>query len=245
MADLTPFEERMLAGLRQVEPKRKRRRWLPVAATAAVAAALLVLTVVRPPAGAPSDVHEASAPASIRYLHWISPHAGPNNQRSDEVWIDDVHHTVRLKSPDFDQTFTNVPEPVALNRPGMPAEFARMSPDVLVADQRTVVADLPHTETALTAAISTVAKQTGKYSGEVLADLLSKPGLSADMRALTVKILLKQPEVGMLDPNQAWDIDGHKGSLFVANDGPLSLQLLIDVSTHTLLSMNKDTILNQ
>ncbi len=60
MPDLTPFEERMLAGLREIQPARK-RRWLPVLATAAAATALLVLAVVRPPIGAPTDVHEASA----------------------------------------------------------------------------------------------------------------------------------------------------------------------------------------
>jgi hypothetical protein len=231
----------MLAGLRQVEPARKRRRWLPVAATAAAAAALLVLTVVRPPIG----VHEASAPPSIRYLRWISPHLSLNGSSgADEVWIDDVHHTVRLKSAQFDQTFTDVPEPIALNRPGMPAEFAKMSPDVLVADQRTVVADLPHTETELANAITQVAKQTGQYEGQVLGDLLSKPGLSADTRALAVKILLRQPEVGLLDP-KAVDVDGRQGALYVANVGPLSLQLVIDASTNTLLSMDKDAIVNQ
>jgi len=161
MAELTPFEERMLAGLRQVEPARRRRRWLPVAATAAVAAALLVLTVVRPPVGAPTDVQEASAAPSIRYLHWITPHLGTPDQRADEVWIDDVHHTVRLKSADFDRTFTNVSEPIALNQPGMPAEFAKMSPDVLAADQRTIVADLPHTEPELTQAITRSPRRPG------------------------------------------------------------------------------------
>jgi len=244
MPELTPFEERMLAGLRQVEPARKRRRWLPVAATAAVAAALLVLTVVRPPIGEPTDVHEASAPPSVRYLRWISPHLGTPDQRTDEVWIDDVHHTVRLKSAQFDRTFTDVPEPIALNRPGMPAEFAKMSPDVLVADQRTIVADLPHTETELANAITQVAKQAGQYEGQVLGDLLSKPGLSADTRALAVKILLRQPEVGLLDPT-AVDPDGRQGALYVANVGPLSLQLVIDASTNTLLSMDKDAIVNR
>ncbi|QUQ66919.1 hypothetical protein [Kutzneria sp. CA-103260] len=244
MPELTPFEERMLAGLRQVEPPRKRRRWLPVAATAAVAAGLLVLTVIRPPIGTPTDVHEASAPPSIRHLRWTTPHLSPNGPGSDEVWIDDVRHTVRLKSPTFDRTFTDVPEPIALNRPGVPEEFAKMSPDVLVADQRTIVADLPTTETALSDVISEVAKRTKMYNGQVLADLLSKPGLSEQMRAVTVKLLLRQPEVGLLDPNSV-DLDGRQGALYVANVGPLSLQLVIDASTSTLLSMNKDTIVNQ
>jgi hypothetical protein len=90
-----------------------------------------------------------------------------------------------------------------------------------------------------------VAKQTRKYNGEVLGDLLSKPGLSPDMRELTVKILLAQPEVGLLDPSNVQDIAGRRGSLYVANVGPLSLQLVIDVTTNTLLSMNKDTIVNR
>lgn len=242
MPDLTPFEQRMLAGLRQVEPPKRRRRWLPAVGTAAVAAAILVLTVVRPPDGAPTDAPVASAP-SIRHLRWENHR--PDNGWTDEVWIDDTHHTVRLKSPDFDQTFTNVPEPIALNRPGMPAEFARMSPDVLVADQRTVVDGLPHTQADLAAVVTQVAKQNGKYEGEVLADLLSKPGLSADMRALAMKMLLAQPEVGLLDPSNVPDMAGRKGSLYVANVGPLSLQLVIDAATNTLLSMNKDTIVNQ
>jgi hypothetical protein len=242
--ELTPFEERMLAGLRQVEPERRRRRWVPALGTAAVAATLLVLTVVRPPVGAPTDVPVASAPAPIRYLRWIAPHLGPDGLWSDEVWIDDVHHTVRLKSPEFDRTFTDVPEPIALNRPGMPAEFARMSPDVLVADQRTTVADLPRTQPELTRVIGRVANRTGQYVGQVLADLLSKPGLDADLRGLAVKILLQQPEVGLLDPHTV-DQDGRHGALFVADVGPLSLRLVIDADTNTLLSMNKDTIVNQ
>lgn len=244
MPDLTPFEERMLAGLRQVEPVRTRRRWLPVLATAAAAVGVLVVTVVRPPVGAPSDVQEASAPASVRYLRWISPHLSPDGPGSDEVWIDDVHHTVRLKSPRFDRTFTNVPEPVALNQPGMPAEFARMSPDVLAADQRTIVADLPHTQPELIRVVDQVAYRTGQCDGQVLADLLSKPGLSADMRAVVVKTLLQQPEVGLLDSHTV-DQDGRHGALYVLNVGPLSLQLVIDVSTNTLLSMNKDQIVNR
>jgi hypothetical protein len=239
--DLTPFEQRMLEGLRQAEPPRRRRRWLPAVGTAAVAAAVLVLTVIRPPVG-PTDAPVASAP-SIRYLRWENQQ--PEHGRTDEVWIDDTHHTVRLKSPDFDQTFTNVPEPIALNRPGMPAEFARMSPDVLAADQRTVVAGLPHTQDDLAAVVTQVAKQTGKYEGEVLADLLSKPGLSADMRALAMKMLLAQPQVGLLDPSNVPDLAGRTGSLYVANVGPLSLQLVIDSTTNRLLSMNKDTIVNR
>jgi hypothetical protein len=241
--DLTPFEERMLAGLRRVEPTR-RRRWLPVGLTAAAAAGLLVLTVVRPPVQSPTDVREASAPSSIRHLRWISPHLGPNGQWTDEVWIDDVHHTVRLKSPEFDRTFTDMQPPIALDKPGMPAEFAAMSPDVLAADQRTVVADLPHTETGLAAAVTAVAKATGEYDGQVLGDLLSKPGLSADMRELAVKILLRQPEVGLLDPRTV-DQYGRYGALYVANVGPMSLQLVIEAKTNTLLSMNKETIVNQ
>jgi hypothetical protein len=241
--ELTPFEERMLAGLRQVEPVR-RRRWLPVLATAAVAAGLFVLALVRPPVGTSTDVQEASAPPSIRHLRWVTPHMGTPDQRTDEVWIDDVHHTVRLKSNDFDRTFTNVPEPIALDQPGMPAEFARMSPDVLVADQRTVVADLPDTEPELNRAVTLVAKATGHYNAEVLADLLSKPGLSLNMRAVAVKMLLQQPEVGLLDPN-THDLGGHSGALYVANIGPLSLQMVIDASTFTLLSLNKDEIVNQ
>ena len=201
-----------------------------------------MLTVVRLPVS--TEVTTASPPAPIRYLRWVSPHGGPDDKRTDEVWIDDVHHTVRLKSPDFDRTFTDVPEPIALDRPGMPKEFARMSPDVLAADQRTVVAGLPHNETALAAVVSQVAKQNAKYNGEVLGDLLSKPGLSPEMRELTVKLLLAQPEVGLLDP-RSQDIDGRFGALYVANVGPLSLQLVIDAATNTLLSMNKDTIVNQ
>ena len=243
MPELTPFEERMLAGLQQVEPVR-RRRWLPVLATAAVAAGLLVLALVRPPVGTSNDVREASAPSSIRHLRWVTPHMGTPDQRADEVWIDDVHHTVRLKSPDFDRTFTNVPEPIALNQPGMPAEFAKMSPDVLVADQRTVVADLPQTEVGLSQAVTQVAKATGQFAAQVLADLLTKPGLSLDMRAVAVKILLQQPEVGLLDPHTQ-DLAGHSGALYVANIGPLSLQMVIDASTCTLLSLNKDEIVNQ
>jgi hypothetical protein len=240
--ELTPLEERLLAGLREVEPP-KRRRWLPVVGTAAVAAAILMLAVLRIPAG-PAAAPVASAPSSIRHLKWISPHLSPIDRWADEVWIDDVHHTVRLKSPDFDQTFTDVPEPIALNRPGMPVEFARMSPDVLVADQRTVVAGLPHTEAALAEAVARVAEQTGEYRGEVLGDLLSKPGLSPQMRELTVKVLLAQPEVGLLDP-RAVDQSGRNGALYVANVGPLSLQLVIDMDTNTLLSMGKDTIVNR
>ena len=242
MPELTPFEERMLAGLRQVEPVRRRRRWLPAVGTGIAAAGLLVVTLIRPPAPPPTQVQPASEPTVSRYLRWVSPY--PGNQRTDEVWIDDVHHTVRLKSPDFDRTFTNVPEPIALNGPGMPAEFAKMSPDVLVADQRTIVAGLPATEPALTAVVNRVAKQTGQYNAQVLADLLSKPGLSADMRQLTVKILLAQPEVGLLDPKTQGDLFGRSGALYVANIGPLSLQLIIDVNTSTLLSMNKYTIVN-
>ncbi|MFI9386545.1 hypothetical protein [Kutzneria sp. NPDC052558] len=244
MPELTPFEERMLAGLRQIEPPHRRRRWLPVAASAAVAAALLALAVVRPPIGGPNEVHEAGAPPSIRYLRWVTPHPGTPDQRTDEVWIDDVHHTVRLKSADFDRTFTDVPEPIALNRPGMPDEFAKMSPDVLVADQRTIVADLPRAETDLSAAITTVARQTGTNNAQVLADLLSKPGLSADMRAVTVKVLLRQPEVGLVDPKTI-GYDNMQGSLYVANIGDLSLQLVIDMGTDTLLSMNKAQIVNR
>jgi hypothetical protein len=242
MPDLTPFEERMLAGLRQIQPTRKRRRWLPVVATAAAATVLLVLAVVRPPIGAPTDVQEASAPTPIRYLHWTAPHYNPKGAWDDEVWIDDAHHTVRLKSPDFDRLFTGVPEPVALNQPGMPTDFSLMSPDVLTADQRTVVADLPHTETELAAVINQVARQTRKYTGEVLGDLLSKPGLSADMRAVTVKLLLEQPEVGLLDPKSVAP-DGRQGILYAVKVGPLSLQLVIDMATNTLLAMNKFTIL--
>jgi hypothetical protein len=243
MPDLTPFEERMLAGLRQIQPARKRHRWLPMLATAATATALLVLAVVRPPIGAPTAVHEASAPPVIRYLHWTTPHYNAKGPWDDEVWIDDTHHTVRLKSPEFDRTFTDVPEPIALTRPGMPTEFALMSPDVLTADQQTVVADLPHTETALAAVITEVAKRTGRYDGEVLADLLSKPGLSADMRAVTAKLLLGQPEVGLLDPRSV-GLGGRQGTLYVLKVGPLSLQLVIDMTTNTLLSMNKYTIVN-
>ncbi len=241
MPDLTPFEERMLAGLREIQPARK-RRWLPVLATAA-ATALLVLAVVRPPIGAPTDVHEASAPPAIRYLHWTAPRYNTKGPWDDEVWIDDTNHTVRLKSPEFDRTFTGMPEPIALNRPGMPKEFSLMSPDVLTADQQTVVADLPHTETELDAVITEVAKRTGRYNAEVLADLLSKPGLSADMRAVTVKLLLRQPEVGLVDPKST-DLGGRQGSLYVFNVGELSLQLVIDVPTNTLLSTNKYTIIN-
>jgi len=241
--ELTPLEERLLAGLRQVEPVRRKRRWLPVVGAAAAAAALLVLTVVRPPA--PTAVQTASPPTPIRYLRWASPADGPNRERSDEVWIDDTHHTVRLKSPDFDQTFTDVPEPIALNRPGMPAEFARMSPDVLVADQRTVVVGLPRTETGLSAAVQTVAKQNGKYVGEVLADLLSKPALSPEMRQLTVKLLLEQPGVGLLDSSKAYDLTGRPGALYVLSVGPAALQLVIDMDTSTLLSMDKNTIVNR
>jgi hypothetical protein len=241
--ELTPLEERLLAGLRQAEPARRKRRWLPVVGAAAAAAALLVLTVVRPMVS--NEVQTASPPTSIRYLRWVSPAAGANTERADEVWIDDVHHTVRLKSPDFDQTFTDVPEPIALNRPGMPAEFARMSPDVLVADQRTVVAGLPHTETGLSAAVHAVAKQNGEYEGQVLGDLLSKPGLSPEMRQVAVKVLLLQPGVGLLDPSKTHDLTGRSGALYVLDVGPLSLPLVIDMATNTLLSMNKDTIVNR
>lgn len=244
MPDLTPFEQRMLAGLRQVEPPKRRRRWLPAVGTAAVAAAVLVLTVVRPPIGS-TDAPVASAPSSIRYLRWITPEGGAGNQRTDEVWIDDVHHTVRLKSPDFDRTFTDVPEPIALNRPGMPAEFARMSPDVLVADQRTVVAGLPHTDAALEVVVAAVAKANGKYNGEVLGDLLSKPGLGADLRATAVRVLLSQPGVGLLDPTKTRDLTGRQGALYVLNVGPTSMQLIIDADTNTVLSLDKDTIVNQ
>jgi hypothetical protein len=241
--ELTPLEERLLAGLRQAEPVRRKRRWLPVVGAAAAAAALLVLTVVRPMAS--NEVQTASPPTPIRYLRWVSPAAGANTERADEVWIDDVHHTVRLKSPDFDRTFTDVPEPIALNQPGMPAEFARMSPDVLVADQRTVVAGLPRTETDLNAAVHMVAKQNGKYEGEVLGDLLSKPGLSPQMRQLTVKVLLEQHGVGLLDSSKAYDLTGRPGALYVLKVGPLSLQLVIDMDTYTLLSMDKNTIVNR
>lgn len=248
MPELTPFEERMLAGLRQVEPARRRRRWLPAVVTGVAAAALLVLTLVRPPVGAPGSpptlVQPASAPTTTRYLRWTSPNVGPNGPWTDEVWIDDVHHTVRLKSPDFDRTFTDMQPPIALNKPGMPSEFARMSPDVLVADQRTVVADLPQTEPALARAVTAVAHRTKQYTGQVLGDLLSKPGLSADMRALAVKLLLAQPEIGLLDP-RSQDLAGRTGALYVANVGPLSLPLVIDATTNTLLSMNKDTIVNR
>jgi hypothetical protein len=242
MPELTPFEQRMLAGLRAAEPRRRRRRWLPAVGTAAVAAAVLVLTVVRPPIG-PSDAPVAGAPSAIRYLRWESPR--PGGTWADEVWIDDVHHTVRLKSPQYDQTFTGVPEPIALNRPGMPAEFARMSPDVLVADQRTVVAGLPHTETELAAAVSVVAKTNGKYDGEVLADLLSKPGLSGEMRALTVKLLVGRPGVGLLDSSHVENAANRRESLFVVKADPLPLQLVIDMATNTLVSMDKDTIVNR
>jgi hypothetical protein len=241
--ELTPLEERLLAGLRQAEPTRRKRRWLPVVGAAAAVAVLLLLTVVRP--SAPTEVQTASPPAPIRYLRWISPHGGPNDQRIDEVWIDDVHHTVRLKSPDFDQTFTGVPEPIALDRPGMPAEFARMSPDVLVADQRTVVAGLPPTGDGLLAAVRAVAKQNGKYDGEVLGDLLSKPGLSPQLRELAVRVLLAQPGVGLLDPSKTLDLTGRPGTLYVLNVGPMSLQLVIDMATNTLLSLGKDTIVNR
>jgi hypothetical protein len=245
MPELTPFEERMLAGLRQVEPSRRRRRWLPAVATAAAAAAILVLTLARPPVPSPTEVPPATAhPTSApRYLRWVSPRLTVNGMWADEVWIDDARHTVRLKSPDFDRVFTGVQEPIALNQPGMPAEFARMSPDVLVADQRTVVADLPRTQTELTNVVTRVAKSTGQYVGQVLADLLSKPGLSADMRALVVKILLAQPEVGLVDPKSSGR-SGRPGDLYVANVGPLSLQLVIDTTTDTLLSMDKDEIVN-
>ncbi|MFC0435720.1 hypothetical protein [Kutzneria buriramensis] len=243
MPDLTPFEERMLAGLRRVEPAR-RRRWLPVALTAAAAAGLLVLTVVRPPVQSPTDVREASAPPAIRHLRWLSPHATAAGPWAEEVWIDDVHHTVRLKSPDFDRTFADVPEPIALDRPGMPAEFAAMSPDVLAADQHTIVADLPRTADALGAAVERVAKQTGRYDAEVLTDLLSKPGLGADFRQLVVNLLLRTPGVGLLAA-PAQDFSGRSGSDYTADVGPGALSFIIDMNTNTLLSMNKMTIVNQ
>jgi hypothetical protein len=63
------------------------------------------------------------------------------------------------------------------------------------------------------------------------------------MRELTVKILLRQPEVGMLDPRTV-DQYGRYGTLYVANVGPMSLQLVIDARTNTLLSMNKETIVD-
>jgi hypothetical protein len=126
----------------------------------------------------------------------------------------------------------------------MPAEFAKMSPDVLAADQRTVVADLPHTQHELESAVTVVGKQTGQYNAQVLGDLLSKPGLSADMRELVVKTLLQQPEVGLLDPH-AQVGTGRTGALYVANIGPLSLQIVIDAGTNTLLSLDKDEIVNQ
>jgi hypothetical protein len=241
--ELTPFEQRMLAGLRQVEPPKRPRRWLPVLGTAAVAATVLLLSVVRPSGDGTSEEPVVSSP--IRYLKWLSPRDGADPQWTDEVWIDDTHHTVRLKSPDFDRTFTDVPEPIALNRPGMPAEFARMSPDVLVADQRTAVAGLPHTDVALDDAVRTVAKATGRHDGEVLADLLSKPGLGPDMRARVVRILLGQHDVGLLDPTKARDLTGRTGTLYLIDAGPLSMQMVIDVTTNTVLSMDKDTIVNQ
>ncbi|GAA3430903.1 hypothetical protein [Kutzneria kofuensis] len=248
MPDLTPFEQRLLEGLRQVEPVKRRRRWLPAAGTGAVAATLLVLTVVRPPA--PTDgplathVQAASAPSAIRHLRWIGPHIGTTAAWTDEVWIDDVHHTVRLKSPAFDQTYTDMQPPIALDKPGMPKEFALMSPDVLVADQRTLVATLPHTPEGLTLVANQVADGAGQRPEQVLADLLTKPGLSDDMRAVAVKALLHLPDVGLLDP-QSQDYTGRPGALFVANSGPMSLQLVIDSHTNTLLAMNKTTIITQ